>query len=129
MKKFTETSSTFEVVLKQALAAYSDCHEEGIDQERDLNFKASHAVSGASFVDILKRCCPQGYNGMDAAAIENVRALFGDDAEYVVAREGSPCVYVKVNSRVWLDRAVVLQDLRADEVSFEGNNVFRIWWD
>lgn len=120
---------TFKSTLKECLIAYQDNHEEQVGGERNTNFKATHGVTGQEFVQIINRCNPNGYNEFDAIAAENVRALFGDEAEYTIARESSVCIYVKPKGKVCLNRKVRLTDLKADELSYEGEGVFRIWWD
>jgi hypothetical protein len=114
-------------VLQEVLVAYKDAHEIPVSGERNLNFKASAPVDAATFLEIMKQATPGGYNAFDEDAARRVVTLF-QDAEYTIAREGSPAVYVKPKTRVWLDRQYDIRDL-ADEVSFEKDGTFRIWWD
>ena len=115
-------------IKNEVMRAYGDCHDAGNPEKRNLDFKATASVNGAEFVSIMSAACPHGYNEFNADAATKVVALFGDDAEYTIGREGSPVVYIKTAKRVWLDRDVLVNRL-ADEASYEGNGVFRLWWD
>lgn len=125
MKK--KMPSKRDVVRNETLGAYSDCNELS-KAERNLEFKASLPVSGDEFVEIMREATPDGYNDFNADAAQRVVFFFGSDAHYVIAREGSPCVYVKPVKRSWFGRGVNIASL-ADEVSYEGAGIFRVWWD
>lgn len=110
-------------------AAYADCngmHEKGV--ERNLDFKAPKSVGGAEAMGLMDACCPYGYNGFNSEVMAEVVKKFGDNAAYTIAREGSPCLYIKPVNRVWLNRDESILKL-ADEVSFEPSGTFRLWWD
>lgn len=124
MKKIKDQ---FDFVRNETLAAYSDCNDLSVG-DRNLKFKASFPVSGTALKAIMRGAVPDGYNDFDEKAVERLVELFGEEAHYVIAREGSVCIYVKPLKRVWVSRAIEIGKL-ADEVSYEGAGIFRVWWD
>lgn len=117
-----------EMAVEQTLIAYSDSHDELKHDDRNLNFFTVNCVGGDMAILIADRCI-EGYNNFDKEAMEAVVNVFGKESSYFFAREGSVCVYVKVNHNIWLEKDYRNQ-MKADEVSFDGRlGMFRIWWD
>lgn len=109
-------------VEKETVQAYCDCNpavpsEVGY-KNRNLNFRASAAVSRDEAFEIMEKAIVSGYNEFDADLIKK----FPKDAEFVLAREGSVCLYVKGQK---LPSAA---KVKADEKSFNGS-LTRYWWD
>lgn len=115
-------------ILKEALIAFQDCHNETVPGERNLDFKASASVDGATLREIVKRAVPGGYNDFNESVLEKVFGVFGEESQYTIAREGSPAIYVRPFGRVWINRTENLSHL-ADEVSYEEDGSIRLWWD
>lgn len=120
-------TSKQKTVALAVFKAYSDCHTASMEG-RELNFRASEAVDGETLKATMSVAVPDGYNGFDESAVDRVVEFFGPDAEYIIARESSVCLYVKPANRVWLKRGQTVDRL-ADEVSFEPDGTFRLWWD
>ena len=113
--------------IKQVIDAYSDCNTLS-KAERDLKFKAKQSFTALEVMNTMKLALNNSeteYNEFNEQALQRVIDAFGPTARYYPAREGSVCLYVKIpnNTRVAFWR------FTADEVSLEGNNTFRLWWD
>lgn len=105
--------------------AYSDCN--GAKAPRNLKFR-SEPLSAADLTTIMPLAVPDGYNEFDPiVSIKKLIKYFGAEASYCIAREGSVCIYVKPVQRLWLNRSK--PRIGADEVSFEPDGYFRLWWD
>jgi hypothetical protein len=113
-------------IYSEIIQAYSDCNET--DGERNLDYFASQALSAEDLKEITPKAIPDGYNGFDSIkSIEKLVEVFGDAAEYYMAREGSVCIYIKPLRNIWLRD---LKELRADEILYcPIKQMFRIWWD
>lgn len=110
--------------------AYADCLPENVETEglsRNLNYFATAPVSASALHPYLLLIGE--YNGFRPARVfEDIRTVFGEDAVVFIAREGSPCLYVRPKSRVWFSRGI--PKLSCDEFSFEADlGIFRLWWD
>ena len=112
--------------VAEMMSAYSDCNE--YSGERDLDYRCEVAMTHAELLIAFEALTPDGYNNFDPkVSIPKVIQVFGEDAEYFVAREGSVCVYVKPKRPcVWLNR----WEIGADELSYSPiTHEFRLWWD
>lgn len=129
----------FDYAAREALEAYADCHD-GLVETRELNFFSKRPLNGKRLIEILAKVIPHGYNAFDADSVKAVVEAFGEHSTYFVAREGSPCIYVRPQddpkqpgAHVWIGehgKAACVTDDLADEVSFEpALGMFRLWWD
>lgn len=119
-------------ITNEILKAYSDCNDA--EGERNLDYLASKSVDGALLAEIMPIAIPDGYNGFDPKkSIAQLIEVFGLDAEYFVAREGSVCIYIRPNKNLWLNKrrgGMTVTELDADEIMFcPKKQMFRIWWD
>jgi len=120
--------------FRELALAYADCVETDFKISahiRDLNYQAKESLSKDELINIMPKIIPFGYNEFCSVnTIKKLADIFGD-SHYFVCRESSVCIYVKPNSRVWLDEdSDYLNASLADEVSFEGDRgMFRFWWD
>ena len=129
-----EPSGKFLTVQKETLEAYADSRDEANGYERrNLAFKASHSVCVVDAMDIMKSACPHGYNEFTHKVLQYLPL----DSGIILAREGSPCVYV-LGPR--FDQS---PKLLADEFDFYPDEyvkdygtpfkipgpVTRVWWD
>lgn len=107
---------------------YADCWKGG-PALRNLDFAASYPVSRDDAYKIMGSAVEGGYNDFDFRLLNHIE----DDAEIVIARESSPCIYLKGAPNR-------LRKLKADEcfnyynVKFATNETlqkfrYRIWWD
>lgn len=114
--------------IKAILTAYSDCN--GFTGERDLNFVCDKALTADELRTVFPAAVPDGYNEFDPnLSVAAVIGVFGADAKYYVAREGSVCIYIMPTTNLWLNRGNAFEDL-ADEVSWcPRRKMFRVWWD
>lgn len=107
----------------EVMKAYSDCTDKNFERAiktRNLDFKASEPVMRDEAIRIMKKAIPGGYNLFEADILKAIPA----DREIVIAREGSPCVYVKGDEL----SASVGHSMTCDELTFDFNET-RIWWD
>lgn len=108
-------------VLEEAKKAYYDAwgghsYEES-ERIRQLEWKASQAVTRDEAVEIMQLVCPGGYNAFHAGRLQ----LLPEDCKVTLARAMSVCIYV--------DRALEEDSrMRADDWH-AGRNSTRIWWD
>ena len=86
----------------------------------NLHFRASSSVTPKDAYEIMKKCCPDGYNEFQAELL----LLFPDDCMVTLAREYSVCIYVSPGSKRLPNR----KSLNADEIDKIDGEV-RIWWD
>lgn len=113
-------------VVYQTLSAYSDCHSEKEFGPENLNFKATAAVSWPYLLLIMSRAIPGRYNAFEVErSLGRLVKACGPKAKYYIAREGSPCIYVKVPKGT----RVPFGCTNADEVSLEADGTLRFWWD
>lgn len=108
-------------VEKEIMAAYADCWMDGEAgyKRRNLQFKSNTFVSLPDAKRIVAKAIPQGYNEFNAAVLDK----FPDYAKFKIAREGSPCLYVK--GRLLPNRECV----GADEMNDQSDGTTRFWWD
>lgn len=141
-------------VLEQAKRAYYECwYLEELEQagkpisneieqaayaKRSLQWRADLPVSMQEAVAILTNALgvwdhQPGYNFFRPMLLEKL----GPEAEIVLAREYSVCIYVKVGTCELLDgclneddgdRLDVASELEADELHRRGD-YWRLWWD
>jgi hypothetical protein len=119
----------FDWVYDEVMTAFADCHdrEEFAASTRDLNFRASYSLNPRDTSRIMVEAIPDGYNDYNQEVLLQVLNIIGKNARYYIAREGSPCLYIKPGRNVWGSDFSKLERL-ADEVSI-GNNGLRLWWD
>lgn len=112
--------------FERILAAYSDLHKDLLSDHRNLNFIELDSLDAKNFL-LIGKIIPS-YNEFNGNTTpQKLIDLFGE-AEYLVAREGSPCFYIKPK-HLWLGRGQDFESV-ADEVSFEGTlGMFRVWFD
>ncbi len=111
---------------KKILQVYADSHDD-LNCERDLDFISINPINGDDLIRIMSKIVPH-YNYFEGQkSCEQLVKMFGRDAAYFVAREGSVCIYVKPSRKLtWLNR----QKLDCDEFSYDcDENKFRVWWD
>ncbi|MAG26136.1 hypothetical protein CMI47_11290 [Candidatus Pacearchaeota archaeon] len=130
-------------VLAAAMEAYADCHglfpdgdqvrENEAYKHRNLWFRANLPVGRTAAKAIMAQVlqytladgtsdCPPGYNEFEPDLIDR----FPEDTQFLIAREGSVCLYVK--SRKKLPTMAVV---RCDEMKqYDGDDGYtRYWWD
>ena len=108
-------------IRKEVKNAYADCWmgwNKGV-KIRNLDFEASAPVSRLEAYHILSEAIPDGYNEFTAKLILD----FPTSAVFIIAREGSVCLYVKG------DGLPSREDLKADEYDSIHGGWTRIWWD
>lgn len=117
----------------QVFRAFADCHTDVNNVEahaqRNLNFFCVEAFTIQELRMIIPKVIPGGYNDFDPIkSVEMLAEFFGEDADYFIAREGSPAIYVKPrNGALWFDREA---KIKADEFSYDASlSMFRVWWD
>lgn len=140
MSKKTKPATTFADYVTgldpdevRVVAAYSDCLPETVNADsigRNINFLSNRALNLTEATKVMRLAVPFGYNRFDVEeAMHAIAAVFGENAQVLLAREHSVCMYVKPSKNVWLSRGEVEVGL-ADEVSFVTDlGMFRIWWD
>jgi len=108
-------------IRKEVRKAYADCwmdETKGM-KIRNLNFQASAPVGQMQAYQILSEAIPDGYNEFNAKIVLS----FPPSTVFLIAREGSVCLYVKGSPLP--SRA----KLKADEYDKAENGWTRIWWD
>jgi hypothetical protein len=117
-------------LVSEIMNAYADCnHSKG---PRNLNYIASASVNGTELRKIMEAATPDGYNEFyTGSSVEALIEIFGESAEYFVARESSVCIYVKPVANIWFSRGDHgFSKVKADEVLFSPKKMmFRFWWD
>jgi hypothetical protein len=119
--------------LTQILTAYADCHEcIGFeDAERDLNFFCELPLKAEQLKGVFQVVTPNGYNNFDADKSSDLLTEVFGDSEYFIAREGSPCVYIRPKSgNIWFRAEELDLMSNCDEFSYDADKkMFRVWWD
>lgn len=119
-------------LIQSIIQAYSDCNDVGGD--RNLNFMPAAPIDAKALIELMPLCIPDGYNQFDPVeSIGQLVQVFGDDAEYFVARESSVCIYVMPTVNLWLggegSRSTNFKSINADEILFDPDKkMFRFWW-
>ena len=106
-------------IHNEVMQAYADAHMSDYNKARGirkLNFLASESVSAVKALTILKDAIPNGYNGFRY----NLLSLFPSDTQVIIAREGSPCLYVKGK------KLPSQESLNADEYDRQPDGTVRI---
>lgn len=118
----SNVSKHFNTVAAEVREAYCDCNDlkagNAVYSRRKLNFKASQEVSRDEAKVILEVAIPHGYNEFDASLLDK----FSANSKFVIAREGSVCLYVKGG------KMPSAKSVLADERSYDGKWT-RFWWD
>ena len=107
-----------EQIENEVMTAYCDCNNQHPFNCRNLNFRASGAVSRDDAARILSKAIPDGYNEFNFSLLNK----FPRNAQFVIAREGSVCLYISG------DELPSAAKVLADEKSQEGVET-RFWWD
>ena len=104
---------------------YTDADWQEAQKHRNLNFRASKAVSRDRAIKILQYAIPRGYNEFNADLLK----LLPKDAKIFIAREGSVCIYV--NKVISESLASEMMADENDEVPYgeKGGSEWRMWWD
>jgi hypothetical protein len=101
----------------QVLDAYADCNDskDKTGKKRCLHF-ISEPISMNKTIEYLKEAIPHGYNQFHYSLLE----MFPKEWEVMIAREGSVCMYIKVNQVNFYSifEELDLDLLLHDEVSF-----------
>jgi len=136
-----EQSVHMTTVSKEVAEAYADCWDyhpkvsapyidvpawEAMEQRRNLEFFASRWLPRDDAQWIMEQWV-KGYNNFAPSVI----GMFPEAALLRIAREGSPCLYVKLpyGCKAKLPTAKrVLADER-DEVFLQSSRCVRYWWD
>ena len=105
------------------LRAYADCHGndsfEVTSKLRNLDFRASAAVTRDEAVAIMAKAIEYEYNEFDAELLNQLP----DNALVTIARESSVCIYVK-GKLAWI------RGMKADEWDYDPTtDETRIWYD
>jgi hypothetical protein len=129
--------SSYRRLAESVAAAYSDCLPENVmppkysdyGTGRNLSYLAPDTVKLKDSAFLFKIIGQ--YNGFDPkTALHELIDVFGEEAEVRIAREGSPCVYIKATHNIWLGRRSKVDVITADEFSFDPEHgAFRVWWD
>lgn len=138
-----EDLDKFAQVSQETFRAYADV-EAGellnIEQAqcyklRNLDYKATHWLP-VPLACLAMATGVRWYNEFGLEALSHISRLFRS-GEMLVAREGSPCIYIKVgNTYSQVEDGIInppeLESLRemvcADEASID-NGVLRLWFD
>lgn len=114
----------------EVMRIYSDCLPDSVERDetiqRNLSTQLVYPVKAKDLEPLFKII--GGYNGFEPEkAAKEIREFFDDEALVLIGREGSPVVYVKPNTDVWLNRD---EHPYCDEFSFDSlRGMFRLWWD
>lgn len=114
-------------VAERVIEAYSDSFDD-VEAQRNLNYFEKTPVTGPQLIEIMSKVVV-GYNAFDGTkSTRQVVSVFGDDAAYHIAREGSVCIYIDVtDGNLWLRN---ISKIKADEILYDGTKkMFRVWWD
>jgi len=94
------------------------------ERTRRLNFHASRPVAATALSVTLK---PIGrYNEFSPTRVATAIRGADPNAQVIVAREGSPALYIKTTRPVAMRRALL--KAKVDEVNKKGSWI-RAWWD
>jgi hypothetical protein len=108
-------------LVQEVCYAYADAnsdHPNALELRR-LQFCASEAVGRDEAVDIMKAAIPSSYNDFRADLLK----LLPADALITIAREYSPCFYVK-------GEIARIAEMRASEWHYNPlTDATRIWFD
>ncbi len=97
------------------------------ERTRQLNFKASKAVPATALSITLK---PIGrYNEFSPTRVATAIRSVDPAARVIVAREGSPALYIKTAKSKMIKMTVALKTAKADEINKRPNGWIRAWWD
>lgn len=114
----------------QVARAYADCHDK-IDfgpDTRNLNFRPKSWVSPEEALRIIERYIPDGYNEFNAKVVAEIFEIL-KPARVQIARENSPCLYLKPKIRWWFRTLALLAPLPIDGKSIEADGTLRLWFD
>lgn len=116
-------------ILAETKEAYPDCNAEihtstalmdKASRTRKLDWKASAPVSKSEAIVILTAAVPN-YNNFKPELLE----ALPNDSEVLIARAGSPCIFVKTAKNLTHLKSALL----ADELDLQDDGFWRIWWD
>lgn len=116
----------------QIKEAYADAWEKQDNwnsavARRNLKFRSSQWYTPDEFYAIMRQAIPQGYNEYNTDRVYGVFANGLSDIEIQIARESSPCLYIRGNSDT-LKKLQRNKQLRANEADIE-SGILRLWWD
>lgn len=122
--------NTFDRIAPKVANAYSDCLPEVVSTdglERDLDF-IQHETVKAKDLEKYLMLIGQYNDFIPQIASKEIVETFGENAEVIIARESSVCLYIKPEHNVWFGRRC--KPITCDEYSFDTTlNMFRLWWD
>lgn len=126
-------------VSAQVAEAYADCWDykpapgvflgpewEKVSARRNLEFLATRYLPRDEAQWVLEQWV-KGYNEFTPSLLSRLP----DDAQVRIAREGSPCIYVRVpyGSKSKLPTAKRMAADERDEQLLQSSRVVRYWWD
>jgi hypothetical protein len=117
-------------LLIEVMKSYADCNS--YIKGRNLDYRASEAVNSDDLIEIINKAIPDGYNNFNSQSLNQIASIFGIKAQYWIARENSPCLYVKPDPTkiVWFNRPRIgVEELGADEMTLQPDGTIRLWWD
>ncbi len=110
-------------VEAEVMEAYCDAHGntpfEQTLSRGNLNFKASAPVTRDEAVRIMGKAIDDSYNEFTADLLK----LLPENCSVVIAREGSPCIYVTPPI------LTPVKEMLADEWTQQPDGSTRIWFD
>jgi len=120
------------IVSDQVKEAFYDCWDnkgetwERVANIRNLEFLATRYLPRDDAQAVMEQWV-QGYNNFTPSLLSRLPA----DCEVRIAREGSPCIYVKIpwGSKVKLPTAKRMAADERDEMTLQSSRVVRYWWD
>lgn len=128
-------TENFEEVKTQVMEAYCDCNYRGINDRkealdrRSLTFKASSTVNRQEAFEIMTAALDEGsFNDEDILCYNDFEPQmildhFPEDAKFILAREGSVCLYVNGKK---LPKGIANEE---DSMYIKGKVYKRYWWD
>lgn len=120
------------VLEKEIRKTFADCQSRYADFDvtkniRRLDWKATQPVSGNEVREALSAICVDGYNAFDPVNVADAILTVDPEAEVIVAREGSVCLYIKTTHNKLMMMA--LNNEAADEADVQTDGSIRFWWD
>lgn len=126
-------------VSDQVKEAYADCWDyqpwpgpymnpdwERVAQIRNLEFLATRYLPRDDAQAVMEQWVKQ-YNNFKPSLLSRLP----EDCEVRIAREGSPCIYVKLpwGHKVKMPTAKRMAADERDEMTLQSSRVIRYWWD
>lgn len=120
---------------KEACAAYSDCNSFS-KAERNLDWNSNCFVSVSDAIQIMELAVEHGYNAFEPSVLRYLSECISQEVGVCLAREGSVCVYIKVerklsaaNIKKLCERLGSDEFYKCDNAPGVSGHAYRVWWD